>query len=160
MLNKSDSERQLQYDITYVWNIKNKLVSITTTKIGGFFAYPVVKNLPSNAGDMDLISGSGNSDRTCHGEIKPKHRNKRSPHSATKIECSQDLKKKEIKKKKRNRLTDMENKEWRSGKIEVGSSEVQTTMYEINKLQGSIVQNREYSQYFTLTIMEYNLLKL
>ena len=30
-------------------------------------------------------------------------------------------------------------KEWRSGKIEVGSSEVQTTMYEINKLQGSIV---------------------
>ena len=99
MLNKSDSERQLQYDITYVWNIKNKLVSITTTKIGGFFAYPVVKNLPSNAGDMDLISGSGNSDRTCHGAIKPKHRNKRSPHSATKIECSQDLK------KKRNKYT-------------------------------------------------------
>ena len=36
MLNKSDSERQLWYDITYVWNIKNKLLSITTTKeIGG-----------------------------------------------------------------------------------------------------------------------------
>ena len=82
------------------------------------------------------------------GQPKPKHLNKRSPHSATKIECSQDFLKKEIKKKKeRNRLTDMENKlvvtsaekEWRSGKIEVGSSEVQTTMYEINKLQGSIV---------------------
>ena len=54
----------------------------------------------------------------------------------------------------------MENKEWRRGKIEVGSSGVQTTMYEINKLQGSIVQNREYTQYFTITIMEYNLLKL
>ena len=49
-------------------------------------------------------------------------------------------------------------REWRSGKIEVGSSEVQTTMYKINKLQGSIVQNREYSQYFTITIKEYNLL--
>ena len=29
--------------------------------------------------------------------------------------------------------------------------EVQTTMYKINKLQGYIVQHREYSQYFIIT---------
>ena len=28
--------------------------------------------------------------------------------------------------------------------------EVQTTMYKINKLQGYIVQHREYSQYFII----------
>ena len=30
-------------------------------------------------------------------------------------------------------------------------------MYKINKLQGYIVQHREYSQYFIRTIVEYNL---
>ena len=38
----------------------------------------------------------------------------------------------------------------------IGDEEVQTTMYKINKLQGYIVQHREYSQYFII-IMEYNL---
>ena len=61
---------------------------------------------------------------------------------------------------KRNRLTDIENKlvfisgerEVGRGKIGVGDEEVQTTMYKINKLQGYIVQHREYSQYFLITI--------
>ena len=30
--NKSDRERQILYDIIYVWNIKNKLVNITEKK--------------------------------------------------------------------------------------------------------------------------------
>ena len=30
--------------------------------------------------------------------------------------------------------------------------EVQTIMYKINKLQGYIVQHREYSQYFIITL--------
>jgi len=30
--------------------------------------------------------------------------------------------------------------------------EVQTTMYKINKLQGYIIQHREYSQYFIIAI--------
>ena len=34
------------------------------------------------------------------------------------------------------------------GNIGVGDKEVQTTMYKMNKLQGYIVQHREYSQYF------------
>ena len=38
------------------------------------------------------------------------------------------------------------------GKPGVGNKEVQTTMYEINKLQGYIVQHREYSQYFMITV--------
>ena len=38
------------------------------------------------------------------------------------------------------------------GKMRVGDEEVQTTMYKINKLQGYIVQHREYSQYFTVTL--------
>ena len=32
--------------------------------------------------------------------------------------------------------------------------EVQTTLYKINKLQGYIIQHREYSQYFIITISE------
>ena len=38
------------------------------------------------------------------------------------------------------------------GKIGEGDEEVQTTMYQINKLQGYIVQHREYSQYFIITL--------
>ena len=30
--NKSDRERHILYDITYMWNLKNKLVSITKRK--------------------------------------------------------------------------------------------------------------------------------
>ena len=39
-----------------------------------------------------------------------------------------------------------------SSKIGVGDEEVQTTPYEINKLQGYIIQHREYSQYFIITL--------
>ena len=35
-------------------------------------------------------------------------------------------------------------------KIGVGDYEAQTTMHKINKLQGYIVQYREYSQYFII----------
>ena len=39
------------------------------------------------------------------------------------------------------------------GKVGVGDKEVQTTTYyKINKLQGYVVQHREYSQYFIITI--------
>ena len=38
-------------------------------------------------------------------------------------------------------------KEVGRGKIGVGDEEVQTTMYKINKIQGYIIQHREYSQY-------------
>ena len=59
-----------------------------------------------------------------------------------------------------NRLTDLENNLVVTGQErEVGwrhdkgrGLEVQTTMYKINKLQGSIVQNREYSQQFIITL--------
>ena len=37
-------------------------------------------------------------------------------------------------------------------KIGVIDYKVQTTMYKINKLQGYIIQHREYSQYFRATI--------
>ena len=37
-------------------------------------------------------------------------------------------------------------------KSAVGDLEAQTTMYEINKLQGYIVQHREYSRYFIITL--------
>ena len=38
------------------------------------------------------------------------------------------------------------------GQISEGGSEVQTTMYKINKLQGYNIQHREYSQYFVITL--------
>ena len=41
----------------------------------------------------------------------------------------------------------MERGKWGGGKTGVGDQEVQTTMYKINKLQGYIVQHREYSQF-------------
>ena len=41
----------------------------------------------------------------------------------------------------------------RRGKSAVGDLEAQTTMYEINKLQGYIVQHREYSQYIIITLI-------
>ena len=36
-------------------------------------------------------------------------------------------------------------------KVGIGDEEVQTAMYKVNKLQGCIVQHREYSQYFIVT---------
>ena len=36
----------------------------------------------------------------------------------------------------------------------VGNQEVKTTMYKINKLQGYIVQHREYIHYFIITVSE------
>ena len=36
--------------------------------------------------------------------------------------------------------------------IRVEEQEVQTTMYKINKLQGHIVQHREHSRYFIMTV--------
>ena len=38
------------------------------------------------------------------------------------------------------------------GKTQVEDNKVQTTKYKINKLQGYIVQYREYSQYFAVTL--------
>ena len=43
------------------------------------------------------------------------------------------------------------------GKIGVGDSEAQVTMYKINKLQGYLVQHGEQSQYFVITLNEFNL---
>ena len=37
-------------------------------------------------------------------------------------------------------------------KIEEGDKKVKTTIYKINKPQGYIVQHREYSQYFIITL--------
>ena len=62
--------------------------------------------------------------------------------------------------KKRSRLTDIENKpvvasgERGGGRrnVRVWEEGIQTTMCKINKLQGYIVQHREYSQYFIITI--------
>ena len=42
----------------------------------------------------------------------------------------------------------------RRGKIGLGDEEMQTIMSEVNKLQGYIIQHREYSQYFVITINE------
>ena len=39
-----------------------------------------------------------------------------------------------------------------AGKIGLGDQEIQTTTYEINKLQGHNAQHREYSQYLIITI--------
>ena len=38
------------------------------------------------------------------------------------------------------------------GQNGVGDLEVQTTRYKINKIQGCIVQQREYSQYCIMTL--------
>ena len=38
-----------------------------------------------------------------------------------------------------------------------GTKRLKTTRYNINKLQGYIVQHREYSQYFLIILMECNL---
>ena len=38
------------------------------------------------------------------------------------------------------------------GQDRVGEQEVQTTVYEINKLQGYIIQHREYNQYLIITV--------
>ena len=43
-------------------------------------------------------------------------------------------------------------KESERGKIRVGDEEIQNTMCKINKLQGYIIQHREYSQYFIITL--------
>ena len=42
--------------------------------------------------------------------------------------------------------------QWGERKGEVGDWEVQNTMHKINKLQGYIVQHREYNQYFIITL--------
>ena len=43
-------------------------------------------------------------------------------------------------------------REERKGKIAVGDWKTQTTIYKINKLQGYIVQHREYSQYLIINL--------
>ena len=43
-------------------------------------------------------------------------------------------------------------KEGRRGKIDVCDQEVQITMYKINRLQGYILQHKEHSQYFIITL--------
>ena len=82
--NKSGKERQILYGVTYIWNLKNKLVIIT--------------------------------------EKKETHRY---------IE---------------NKLVVTSGKKAREGQEGVGDSEIQTTMYKINKLQGYIVQHKECRQ--------------
>ena len=64
-----------------------------------------------------------------------------------------------------NRLTDVKKKlvvargerDERRVKIEAENEEVQMTMNKINKLQGYIIQHREYSQYFITTLNEITL---
>ena len=61
-----------------------------TIKRRDFPGGPVVKNSPSNAGDMGLIAGGGSKiqDHTCRGTTKPVCRNWRSPRATRKIpEC-------------------------------------------------------------------------
>ena len=45
---------------------------------------------------------------------------------------------------------------WERGRGEatrkVGSQEVKTAMYKINKVQGYVVQHKDYSQYFLITL--------
>ena len=61
---------------------------------------------------------------------------------------------------KRNRLTDIGNKvvvtseerEGGRGNIRIGEEGVETVMYKIKKLRGCIVQHKEYTQYFIITI--------
>ena len=50
---KSGRERQIPYDITYMWNLKYDT--------GDFPGGAVVKNLPANARDMGLSPGPGRS---------------------------------------------------------------------------------------------------
>ena len=42
-------------------------------------------------------------------------------------------------------------------RVAEGTKRLKTTRYNINKLQGYIVQHREYSQYFLIILMECNL---
>ena len=42
--------------------------------------------------------------------------------------------------------------DWGSGKRGIGDQEVWTTMHKINKLQLCNVDNREYNQYFMITL--------
>ena len=46
--------------------------------------------------------------------------------------------------------------QWEKGrgrsKARVGDKEIQITMHKISKLQGYIVQHREYNQYFIITL--------
>ena len=62
---------------------------------------PVVKNLPSNTGDISLIPGFGTKIphaakqlSPCTTTTEPKHHNERSPCTAMKTQSSQNLKKK------------------------------------------------------------------
>ena len=50
---KSDRERQISYDMAYMWNLK-KMVQ-------GFPGGAVVENLPANAGDTGSSPGLGRS---------------------------------------------------------------------------------------------------
>ena len=58
-----------------------------------------------------------------------------------------------FRKKKRGERKNYESKnlEKFSGQDKGADYEAQTTMYKINKLQGYIVQHREYTQYFIIT---------
>ena len=59
---KSDRERQISYDITYMWNPKNDTNElIDKTEAGGFPGGTVVKNPPANAGDTGSSPGPGRS---------------------------------------------------------------------------------------------------
>ena len=70
-------------------------------KTSDFPGGPVIKNLPSNAGDVGLIPGFGTKIPHAAKQLspgtattEPKHHNERSPCAAMKTQCSQNLKKK------------------------------------------------------------------
>ena len=69
-------------------------------KTSDFPGGPVIKNLPSNAGDVGLIPGFGTKIphaakqlSPCTANTEPKHHDERSPCTAMKTQCSQNLKK-------------------------------------------------------------------
>ena len=54
---KPDRERQISYDITYMWDLKE----IIKVNLLGFPGGAVVKNPPANAGDRGSSPGPGRS---------------------------------------------------------------------------------------------------
>ena len=62
LLSKSERERQISYDITYMRNLKkNDTNELTEQKQRGFPGGSVVKNAPANAGDTGWSPGVGRS---------------------------------------------------------------------------------------------------
>ena len=75
------------------WGMSDYGVSFPKYKIQfrDFPGGPVVKNLPSNAGDKGSIPGQGTKIPHASGPLSP-HRNQRSPRATMKTQCSQKKK--------------------------------------------------------------------